>query len=174
MRIACVLGPGFEDSEFRVPYDAFRKAGHQVTVIGLQKGQELRGDKGREKVVTEAGVDDVRADDFDALFIPGGGSPDKLRFDDRMVRFVKQFSTKPIFAICHGPQLLITADMVRGRTMTAWKTVQVDLRNAGANVVDREVVSDANLVTSRKPEDLPAFVREALAHLGTAAEAHPQ
>ncbi len=104
----------------------------------------------------------MRPDQFDALFLPGGHSPDFLRADDRMVLFVRGFRDKPILAICHGPQLLITADMVRGRKMTAWKTIQVDLRNAGADVVDREVVVEGNLVTSRKPDDLDAFVREGL------------
>jgi protease I len=133
-----------------------------VTVIGATAGQTLEGYKGREKIKTERGVDDVRPDQFDALFLPGGHSPDHLRADDRIVAFVRGFRDKPILAVCHGPQLLITADTVRGRKMTAWQTIQVDLRNAGADVVDREVVVDGNLVTSRKPEDLDAFVREAL------------
>lgn len=162
MRIACLLGPDFEDSEFRVPYDRFRGAGHEVTIIGLERGARLKGKKGREEVVTDVGIDQVRPEEFDALFIPGGYSPDVLRADERVVHFVRAFANKPIFAICHGPQLLLTAGMVQGRTLTAWKTVQGDLRHAGANVVDREVVVDRNLVTSRKPDDLDAFTREAL------------
>jgi protease I len=174
MRIACALGPEFEDSEFRVPYDRFRRAGHQVTVIGLEEGEQLAGKHGRERVTVERGVDEASPDEFDALYIPGGRSPDHLRADERMVRFVRGFGSKPILAICHGPQLLISAEMVRGRTMTAWRTVQVDLRNAGANAVDREVVVDANLITSRQPQDLDAFVSESLRHLGAASEeAHP-
>src|SRR5207245_2121620 len=106
-------------------------------------------------------------------FLPGGHSPDRLRADERMVDFVRAFRDRPIFAICHGPQLLITANLVRGRTLTAWKTVQVDLRNAGAVVPDREVVVDANLVTSRSPADLEAFVGAALAHLGEGRSAQP-
>lgn len=162
MRIACLLSQGFEDSELRVPYDAFVRAGHQVTVIGAKEGETLKGKAERESIVTDASIDDVHAEAFDALFIPGGHSPDKLRADDRFVVFAQAFAKKPIFAVCHGPQLLITAGMVKGRTMTAWKTVQVDLRNAGAHVVDKEVCVDKNLVTSRKPTDLDAFVRESL------------
>jgi protease I len=165
MRIAALVGPGFEDSEFRVPYDRFRKAGHEVVVVGLKKGETLQGDKGREHTQVELGLEEARPDQFDALFIPGGHSPDYLRADDRAVEFTRRFRDKPIFAICHGPQLLITADMVQGRTMTSWKTVQVDLRHAGAKVVDKEVVVDRNLVTSRKPDDLDGFVRESLSLL---------
>ena len=162
MRIAALVGPDFEDSEFRVPYDRFRAGGHEVTVIGLKKGEKLKGKKGREETVAERAIDEARADQFDALFIPGGHSPDHLRADERVVEFVKGFRDKPIFAICHAPQLLITAGMVKNRTVTAWKTVQVDLGYAGAKVVDKEVVVDGKLVTSRKPDDIDAFVRESL------------
>lgn len=172
MRIAALVGPGFEDSEFRVPYDRFRQAGHEVVVVGLKKGEKLDGYKGRERAVVDLGLDEASADAFGALFIPGGHSPDHLRADDRAVEFVRRFRDKPIFAICHGPQLLITAQMVRDRTMTAWKTVQVDLGNAGAKVVDREVVVDRNLVTSRKPDDLEAFVRESMRLLENRKSAH--
>ena len=172
MRIACVLGRACEDSEFRVPYDQFRHAGHAVMVIGLKKGAELAGKNGKERVKAEAAVGEVKAADFDALFIPGGHSPDELRADSTMVQFVRGFRDKPIFAICHGPQLLITAGLVKGRMMTAWKTVQIDLACAGANVSDEAVVVDHNLVTSRKPEDLAAFVRESLAQIAHGAGAH--
>lgn len=169
MRIAALVGPEFEDSEFRVPYDAYRAAGHQVVVIGQKEGQALEGHKKREQIKVERSIGDVKPEQFDALFIPGGHSPDYLRADERMVDFVRAFANKPIFAVCHGPQLLITAEMVRGRTMTAWKTVQTDLRNAGAKVLDQEVVVDRNLVTSRKPDDLGAFTRESLALLQNGA-----
>jgi protease I len=171
MRIAALVGPEFEDSEFRLPYDRFRAAGHEIVVIGEKPGQTLEGHKKREKIQTERGIDDVRPGQFDALFIPGGHSPDYLRADERMVEFVRAFREKPIFAVCHGPQLLMTADMVGGRTMTAWKTVQGDLRKAGANVVDQEVVVDRNLVTSRQPQDLEAFTRESLGLLQDGARA---
>ena len=174
MKIACVLSSGYEDSEFRVPYNKLKAAGHTVTVIGAKKGEALEGKSRKDKVDTDAAIGDVRPDSFDALLIPGGHSPDQLRADDRFVAFTKAFANKPIFAVCHGPQLLITAEMVQGRTMTAWKTIQVDLRYAGAKVEDKEVVVDRNLVTSRKPEDLDAFVRESLKLLsnGQSAVAH--
>jgi protease I len=175
MKIACVLGPDFEDSEFRVPFDRFVAAGHQVTVIGLTRGAELRGKKGAEKVTADLGIDQARPEDFDALFIPGGHSPDALRGDERMVAFTQAFGSKPIFAVCHGPQLLLTAGMVKDHRMTAWKTVQGDLQLAGAQVLDKEVVVDGNLVTSRKPDDLDAFTRESLRmltdHAGVRASA---
>jgi len=172
MRIACVLAKDFEDSEFRKPYDAFRAAGHEVFVIGETKGTELKGKKGKEQTHVDLGIDHARPEDFSALFIPGGGSPDHLRADSRFVDFVRAFSDRPIFAVCHGPQILMTADMVRGRKMTAWKTVQKDLQIAGAQVEDREVVVDDNLVTSRQPSDLDAFIRESLQLLSAGAGAH--
>lgn len=172
MKIACVLSEGYEDSEFRFPFDKLKAAGHEITVIGAEKGKTLEGKAGKDKVATDAAIGDVRPASFDALLIPGGHSPDQLRADDRFVTFTKAFANKPIFAVCHGPQLLITADMVKGRTMTAWKTIQVDLQYAGAKVEDKEVVVDRNLVTSRKPEDLDAFVRESLKLLSNGQSAH--
>jgi protease I len=159
MKIACVLGQGFEDSEFRVPYDRLKKEGYQVDVIGLMAGEELKGYKGKEKVKAEKSIDQVEADDYDALLIPGGQSPDRLRIDRRMVEFVKRFEEegKPIAAVCHGPQLLIAAHLVKGRTLTAWQTIQDDLRQIGANVKDEPVVKDRNWITSRKPDDLQQF-----------------
>jgi protease I len=164
MRIACVLGPRFEDSEFKDPYDAFRQAGHEVVIVGLEAGAQLDGDKGKVKATVDHSFKDVKPDDFDAVLIPGGASPDKLRARDEAVQFVKAFmeAGKPVFAICHGPQLLLTADEYRDHRMTAWKTIQGDLKKAGADVVDQEVVVDRNLVTSRQPSDIPAFIRESL------------
>lgn len=164
MRIACLLDSGFEDSEFRRPYDAFTKAEHQVTVIGFEGGKELSGYRGKEKTKTDRGIADVSPHQFDALFIPGGYSPDHLRIDRRMVQFTKSFfdDQRPVFAVCHGPQLLITARVWKGRRLTAWPTIQDDLAQLGADVVDEEVVVDRNLVTSRKPDDLDAFARESL------------
>ena len=167
MRIACVLDSGFEDSEFKTPYDGLRTAGHEVVVIGLKSGTELTGKSGDVTTTSDASFDDVRADDFDALLIPGGYSPDHLRADERAVRFTNELARadKPIFAVCHGPQLLSTADAINGRRLTAWQTIQDDLRRMGHDVVDEEVVVDGNLVTSRKPDDLAAFTRESIALL---------
>jgi protease I len=167
-----VLAEGFEDSEFKKPYDAFRDAGHEVVVIGKNKGDKIEGKNGKEKAKADLGIDDARPEDYQALFIPGGHSPDMLRAEPKFVEFVKAFADRPILAICHGPQLLITAEMVEGRRMTAWKTVQVDLENAGADVVDEEVVVDDNLVTSRKPDDIPAFIDRSLALLRQGADLH--
>ena len=164
MRIACVLAADFDDAEFQEPYEAYLQAGHEVTVIGLKAGEALRGKKGQVTALAEKEFDDVSPTDFDALFIPGGNSPDRLRAHDEAVVFVKAMMTarKPVMAICHGPQLLMTAEEHKRHRMTAWKTIQGDLKKAGADVVDREVVVDRNLVTSRMPQDLPAFVRESL------------
>ncbi|MFN2568057.1 MAG: type 1 glutamine amidotransferase domain-containing protein [Candidatus Dormibacteria bacterium] len=167
MRVACLLDNGFEDSEFRRPYDALRQAGHEVTVIGLRRGDELSGYKGDQVIRADSGLEEVSPDAFDALLIPGGYSPDHLRADERAVEFTRAFFVKerPVFAVCHGPQLLLSADVVKGRRMTAWPTVQGDLRKAGSNVVDEETVIDRRLLTSRKPDDLDAFCREAVGML---------
>lgn len=163
MRIACLLDAGFEDSEFRKPFDAFTEAGHQVTVIGHEAGKEVQGYRGKERSTTDKGIEQVQPDQFDALFIPGGYSPDHLRGNPAVVQFTKAFFTagKPVFAVCHGPQLIIAAGEYK-RRLTAWTTIQDDLRKLGADVVDEEVVVDGNLVTSRKPDDLDAFTRESL------------
>jgi protease I len=172
MRIACVMAEGFEDSEFKKPYDSFRVAGHEVVVIGASKADKLEGKHGKERTRPDIGIDEAHPEDYHALFIPGGYSPDQLRADPRFVAFTKAFADRPILAICHAPQLLITAGMVKGRRMTAWKTVQLDLANAGAEVSDEPVVVDGNLVTSRQPEDLPAFIERSLAVLRQSAHVH--
>ena len=175
-RIACLLGLGLEDSEFRVPYDALKNAGNQVDIISTKAGVELKGYKGKETVKADKGIDEVRPEDYQALLIPGGHSPDQLRKDKKIVEFVKKFDAlkRPLAAVCHGPQLLLTARLVRGRTLTAWETVQGDLEQAGANVKDQEVVIDQNWITSRKPEDLKAFseaLLNALRNAGKRSEA---
>lgn len=164
MRIACLLDSGFEDSEFRKLHDAFVNAGHQVVVIGLQRDTTLEGYRGTERVQTDMSIEDCSPGDFDALFIPGGYSPDHLRINPKVVAFTRSFfdRDRPVFAVCHGPQLLMTAGVVDGRSLTAWPTVQDDLRHTKATVRDAEVVVDRNLVTSRKPDDLEAFSRESL------------
>jgi protease I len=167
MRVACVLDSGFEDSEFKKPVEGLRQAGHEVVVIGLKPDQELKGKRGDVTTRSDQSFDDVRPEDYDALLIPGGYSPDHIRADRRAVEFTQAFATadKPILAVCHGPQLLATADAIKGRRLTAWPTIQDDLRRMGENVVDEEVVVDGNLVTSRKPDDLDAFTRESVALL---------
>ena len=158
-KVAFVLGDDFEDSEFKVPYDRLREAGHQVTVIGTEAGKEVKGKRGNETFTPEVAPDEVSAEDFEALVIPGVYAPDKLRTDQGVVKFVQAFfgSEKPVAAICHAGSLLIEADAVRGRTVTSWPSIRTDLVNAGAEWVDREVVVDGNLITSRNPDDLDAF-----------------
>jgi protease I len=162
-RIAFIVDKDFEDSEFRVPYDSVRQAGHEAVIIGVEAGKELKGKKGKEVLQADKAVKDVSAKDFDALVIPGGYSPDHLRMDVGIVGFVRDFfqADKPVAAICHAGWLLVEADIVEGRTLTSWPSIKTDLLNAGASWVDREVVEDGNLITSRNPNDLPAF-QEAL------------
>jgi protease I len=167
-RIACVLGQGFEDSEFRVPYDRLRAAGFTVDIISTQAGEEIAGYKGKEKVRADRGIDAASPDEYAGLLIPGGQSPDHLRADPRFVAFVKAFdgTGRPLAAVCHGPQLLISAGLVKGRTLTAWKTIQDDLRQIGADVRDQQVVIDRNWITSRQPDDLSAFSDALIGALG--------
>ncbi|WP_053217683.1 type 1 glutamine amidotransferase domain-containing protein [Virgibacillus senegalensis] len=164
-KIACVLTDMFEDVEYTDPAKAFKEEGHEVVTIEKESGKEVTGKQGEAKVTIDKGIDDVNPSDFDALFIPGGFSPDQLRADERFVSFAKHFmdEKKPVFAICHGPQLLITAKTLEGRQATGFKSIQVDMEYAGATVKDEEVVVCKNqLVTSRQPDDIPAFNRESL------------
>ncbi|MCD7036317.1 type 1 glutamine amidotransferase [Metabacillus sp. GX 13764] len=164
-KIAVPLTNYFEDVEYTDPAKEFKEAGHELTVIGMEKGETIKGKQGDATVNSDAGIDDVNPNDFDALLIPGGFSPDQLRADDRFVTFVKHFmdEKKLVFAICHGPQLLITAKTLEGRKATGFKSIQVDMEYAGATVEDKEVVVCGDqLVTSRQPDDIPAFVRESL------------
>ncbi len=161
-RIAVLITDMFEDVEYEKPAEAFIKAGHKLILVGLEAAP-VHGKRGMIVKIDRA-VHDVHASDFDALFIPGGYSPDKLRIDEDAVRFAEEFvrSGKPVFGICHAAQLLITAQVLKGRRVTGWKSIIQDIKNAGAEYVDAEVVVDGNLVTSRKPEDIPAFSKAAL------------
>lgn len=164
-KIACVMTSMFEDVEYTNPAEAFSKEGHEVTTIEWEAGKQVEGKQGEAMVKIDTSIDDVKPEDFDALFIPGGFSPDVLRGDEKFVSFAKHFmdEKKPVFAICHGPQLLITAKTLEGRTATGFKSIAVDMEYAGVDYQDKEVVVCQNqLVTSRQPDDLPAFNREAL------------
>jgi len=169
-RIAFVLADDFEDSEFRKPYDALKEAGHQIDVLGAKGTEKVKGKKGKEEVKLDGEVTGKDAGSYDALVIPGGYSPDHLRMDKDVVRFVGSFAKadKLIAAVCHGPQLLIEADAVEDRTVTSWPSVHTDLVNAGAKWVDKEVCIDGKLITSRKPDDLPAFSKAILDQLAKA------
>jgi protease I len=162
-RIGVLIENMFEDSEYKKPAAAFKKAKHELVHIGVKKGI-VKGEKTDMKVKVEKAARDVTAGDFDALFIPGGYSPDRLRSHDEVVAFVKQFAAtgKPIFFICHGAQLLITADLLKGRRVTGWKSIIQDIKNAGAEYLDQEVVEDGNFISSRYPADIPAFIKASL------------
>jgi protease I len=156
-KVAFVLANNYEDIEHTSPVDALKQAGAEITVIGLSK-ETITGKKGGSEE-PDATFDDVRAEDFDMLVIPGGGSPENLRIDDRAVAFTKAFveTGKPVASICHGPQLLISADVVKDRTVTAVNKIRDDIKNAGGNYVDKAVVVDGNLISSRVPSDLHVF-----------------
>lgn len=166
-KVAFVLADDFEDAEFQVPYDRITGAGHQVTVVGSEAGRKVTGKRGTSTFAVEASPDQVHPSEFDALVIPGGYSPDKLRTDPGVVKLVQGLVERhrPVAAICHGPSLLVEADAVRRRTVTSWPSVRTDLTNAGAAWVDREVVEDGSLITSRKPDDIDAFVGAILRRL---------
>ena len=166
-RIGVLIDNMFEDSEYSKPAVAYKKAKHKLVNIGVKKGT-VKGETTGTKVKVEKAVAGVTADDFDALFIPGGYSPDRLRSHDEVVAFVKQFAVtgKPIFFICHGAQLLITADLLKGRKVTGWKSLIQDIKNAGAEYLDQEVVKDGNFISSRYPADIPAFIKASLDKLG--------
>ncbi|PPA68858.1 type 1 glutamine amidotransferase domain-containing protein [Jeotgalibacillus proteolyticus] len=164
-KIATVLTSYFEDVEYTDPAKSFKEAGHEVVTIEKEAGKEVTGKQGEATITIDKSIDDVSPQDFDALFIPGGFSPDLLREDDRFVQFAKSFmdDKKPVFSICHGPQLLITAKALEGRTATGYTSIKVDMEYAGVTYKDEEVVVCGNqLVTSRTPDDIPAFTREAL------------
>jgi protease I len=160
--IAILATDGFEQSELIEPKKALEQAGATVHVVSPKEGR-IRGwdhtDWGQE-VPVDVPLESAKAEDYDGLVLPGGQiNPDKLRLEPKAVAFVKAFfqAGKPVGAICHGPWLLVEADVARGRTVTSYPSIRTDLKNAGAEWVDREVVVDQGLVTSRRPDDLPAF-----------------
>ena len=162
---------GFEQDELFKPREVLLDEGVEVTLASFSR-DPIQGEKHGEKgagITPDALLTDVRAEDYDILVIPGGvANPDKLRTSDAAVQLVRDFMTanKPVAAICHGPWLLAEAEVVDRRTLTAWPSIRADLRHAGAIGVDKEVCVDGNLVTSRKPDDLPAFNRELLGKIG--------
>lgn len=161
-RIAFLATDGVEQVELTSPWEAIRDAGGEPVLVSLEPGR-IQGfehtDPGEEFLVDEL-VSEVSADDFDALVLPGGvHSPDRMRMDEAAVAFVRAFadSGKPIGAICHGPWMLVEAGVADGHTLTSWPSIETDISNAGGSWVDREVVVDEGIVTSRGPDDLPAF-----------------
>ncbi len=162
LKVAILIADGFEQSEMTEPKKALEEAGAQTFIVSPSKGK-VRGWKTKtwgDEFKVDIELDRANADDFDALLLPGGVlNPDKLRILPKAIEFIKSFvkTQKPIAAICHAPMTLISAEVVRGRTMTSWPSIKIDLVNAGAKWVDQEVVKDNNLITSRKPDDIPAF-----------------
>ncbi len=174
MRVAILATDDVEQVELTQPRDALETAGAQIQLISVADG-EIRATNSdispADTFQVDKQVSAVGVDDYDALLLPGGTSnPDQLRTDQDAVSFVRDFVTsgKPVAVICHGPWTLVEADVVRGRTLTSWPSVRTDIRNAGGNVVDQEVVVDGNLISSRKPDDLPAFCATMVAEFAKA------
>lgn len=169
-RILIIATDGFEQSELMSPKQMLEQAGAQTTIASLKPGEITGWDQKNwgKSVAVDITVDKAKAEDYDALLLPGGQiNPDILRMDEQVIALVKAFddADKPIAAICHAPWLLAEADMLQGRTVTGWPSIRTDLANAGAEVVDRDVVIDGNLITSRKPDDIPVFVEALMAAL---------
>ena len=175
-RVMILATDGFEQVELTKPKANLEKAGIETEVVSLEPGT-IKGwdqtDWGKTVAVDKT-VDDISScEGYDALLLPGGQiNPDMLRMNERAVAIVKMFDQagKPIAAICHAPWLLAEADIVKGKTITSWPSIRTDLRNAGANVVDQEVATDGNLITSRKPDDIPAFSKTLIETLGESVE----
>src|SRR3954451_4741055 len=161
-RVLIVATDGFEEWELFGPREILQKRGAEVVLASLKRDpiQATIHDDPGKTIRPDLTVDEANADDFDALILPGGvRNPDTLRLHGNVIELIRQFDRqgKPIAAICHGPWLLVEADLLRGRTATSWPSIRTDLRNAGAKVVDEPVVVDGNIVTSRNPQDVEAF-----------------
>jgi len=168
LKVAVLVTDGYEPSELTEPIRALRDAGAEPTVVSNHDGQ-IKGKTDADTASVDLTLDAARPEDFDALLLPGGvKNPDTMRQDERGVAFVRHFADagKPIAAICHAPWMLVEADVVRGRRVTSYPSLKTDLRNAGAEWVDEEVVTDRGLVTSRTPKDLPAFNAKMIEEFG--------
>jgi protease I len=160
-KVAILIARNFEDAEAAEPAQFLRENGASVTFVGMEK-KTYEGKTHKEQIAADKTFDEVSVADFDALIIPGGGAPEGLRVEPAPVQFTREFvqSGKPVAAICHGPQLLISADVLRGKRITCTRGIRDDVKLAGAIYLDEEVVVDGNLITSRRPADIPAFDRE--------------
>lgn len=159
-RVAILVEEEFEDRELAGPLEALRAAGATVVIVGPTAGTTFTGKRGHAVVTSDLAAGAARAKAFDALVIPGGHAPDKMRMRHAMVDLARDMmeAGKPVAAICHGPSLLISANALRGRTLTCWPSIAIDVKNAGGRYVDTPVAVDGNLITSRKPDDVPVFV----------------
>jgi len=157
-RVALLIEEEFEDREVTGTRDALQQAGIRVTLVGPTAGAQYRGKKG-EVVTADLAAGAARAKDFDAVVIPGGHAPDRMRMRHALVDLVRDAveSGKPVAAICHGPQMLISVNALRGKTITCWPSIAIDVKNAGGRYVDKPVVEDGNIITSRKVDDVPVF-----------------
>jgi protease I len=160
MKALMISADNFEDTELLVPYYRLKEEGISVDLASMNTGK-IKGKHGYETVVDKT-LAEVKPEDYDVLVLPGGRAPEVVRKEKRALEIAKYFfgKNKPVFAICHGPQTLITAGLMKGRHATCYKSVAPEMKEAGAVYEDREVVVDGNLVTSRQPADLPAFMRE--------------
>lgn len=170
-KIAVLATDGYEQSELESPVKALKDAGAAVEIISLKSGKirSMKDHEWSDSVEVNETVSNANVDDYNALLLPGGViNPDTLRGDEAAVKLVKSFfeKNKPVAAICHGPQTLIEAGVVKGKTMTSYPSVSTDLKNAGANWKDEEVITDGNLTTSRNPNDLPAFNKRIIEEFG--------
>jgi protease I len=175
LKVAVLVTDGYEPSELTEPMKALRDAGAQPSIVSNHDGQ-IHGKTDADVASVDLTLDAARPDDFAALLLPGGvKNPDTMRQDARAVAFVRHFADagKPIAAICHAPWMLVEADVVRGRRLTSYPSLRTDLRNAGAEWVDEEVVTDRGLVTSRTPKDLPAFNAKMVEEFGEGIHARP-
>jgi protease I len=172
-RVAMLVEEEFEDRELAGPLEILRAAGVEVVLVGPVAGAEYKGKRGQVSVRSDIAAGAARARNFDGVVIPGGYAPDRMRMRHAMVDLVRDTmeAGKPVAAICHGPQLLISANALRGRTLTCWPSIAIDVKNAGGRYVDRPVVEDGNLITSRKPDDVPAFSEAILRALHVPAAA---
>ena len=175
-RVAILAADGVERVELEQPRQALDQAGAKTILLSIKTGEIAARNHDLEDAgsfAVDGQVSEATIDDFDALLLPGGTvNPDQLRMNDSAISFVRDFvdSGKPVAAICHGPWTLAEADRVRGRRLTSWPSVRTDLRNAGAEVVDEQVITDGTLTTSRSPDDLPAFCERILQEFGKAPE----
>ncbi len=172
-RVALLVEDDFEDRELTGPLEALQNAGATVVVVGPVAGADYRGKRNGTIIRAETAAGAARIKDFDAVVVPGGYAPDKMRLRHAMVDLVRDAmeAGKPVAAICHAPSLLISANVLRGRTLTCWPSIAIDVKNAGGLYVDKPVVEDGNLITSRKPDDVPMFSDAIIRALGGATSA---
>jgi protease I len=171
-KVAILVEKNFEDSEFQIPYNALKAAGAEVSVLGSRMNETYKGKQGKASIEPDGTTTEALARDFDAVVIPGGMAPDTMRTNMKTVRFVQDAFAqgKLVAAVCHGPQVLIEGDLLKGKRATGFRAIRKDMQNAGAQYVDEPVVTDGNLITSRRPSDVPIFTAAILRHLGLSIE----